>query len=232
MLDEALVFTLDAVDAMLKARRWEEPEMAPIDPRVTCHHQVFYLPGGDQSRSQDSGRSATYAVQRQRARIVETAQWERGDDMAEQEVIRDVQRAKGEYQKRLGRAETRIAELERENAALSAASARAVSDLSALAGELELAAWPAPDVNQWASSLGQRLRGIAATLDGAGWGETSVQQRADQVRRVAALQHLDAALHELEQIEGWAEHRATICGHLERTLKKAHELKQKMRASR
>jgi hypothetical protein len=88
--------------------------------------------------------------------------------MAEQEGIRDVQRATGEYQKRLGRAETRIAELERENGALSAAIAGAVSDLSALAGELELAGWPAPDVNQWAMHLGQRLRGIAVTLDGAG----------------------------------------------------------------
>jgi hypothetical protein len=43
------------------------------------------------------------------------------------------------------------------------------------------------------------------------------QQRADRLRRVEALQRpLEAALHELEQIEGWAEHRATIRGHLER----------------
>jgi hypothetical protein len=90
-------------------------------------------------------------------------------------------------------AEVRIAELERENtelhkrmdrlneihasdigaliasaAQVKSAIALAVSDMSALAGELELAGWPAPDVNQRAMHLGQRLRGIAATLDGAG----------------------------------------------------------------
>jgi hypothetical protein len=70
-------------------------------------------------------------------------------------------------------------------------------------------------------------------MKSGGEGETTEQQRTDHLPRVEALQRpLEVALHELEQIEGWAEHRATIRGHLERTQKQARELKQKMRASR
>jgi hypothetical protein len=59
------------------------------------------------------------------------------------------------------------------------------------------------------------------------------QQRDDNQRRMVSVQEqIKAALRELEQIEGWAEERATIEGHLTHAAKRAHELHQKMPVSR
>jgi hypothetical protein len=60
-----------------------------------------------------------------------------------------------------------------------------------------------------------------------------MQQRVDQLRHGELLQQRIAeALAALEQIEGWAEHRGAIRGHLERAQKKARELEMRMWASR
>jgi hypothetical protein len=55
------------------------------------------------------------------------------------------------------------------------------------------------------------------------------KRREDEWRRVeAARKQIKAALRELEDIEGWAEERKTIVGHLTHASKRARELEQKM----
>jgi hypothetical protein len=58
------------------------------------------------------------------------------------------------------------------------------------------------------------------------------QQRDEQLRRLEEVQRLIAeAMVALDGIAGWAEHRGTIKGHLERARKKASELERVLHAA-
>jgi hypothetical protein len=124
-----------------------------IDPRLTCHHQVFYLPGGgDQTRCQDCGLSATDAVQFQRSRIDEL---ERENAMLRKLRTTDYDAATDDQTALMGR-----------NAHIRAALELAISDMSAMAAELSV-----PDfgsvIDDYHLELAERLRKIAAALDAA-----------------------------------------------------------------